>query len=84
MYNTDTAGVIIIFAYKFNVLEEMKARGYNTNRLRKENLLGENAIQSLRKGEMIGMIALEKVCKILNMQPGEVIKYVEDSSWKEI
>ena len=67
-----------MFVYKFDVLDALKEAGYNTGRLRKEKLLGENAIQSLRNNEMIGIIALEKVCKLLDMQPGNIIKYVED------
>ncbi len=66
-----------MFVYKFDVLENLKESGYNTTRLRKEKLLGENAIQSLRRGEMVGIIALEKICKLLDMQPGNIIKYVE-------
>lgn len=67
-----------MFVYKFDVLETLKESGYNTTRLRKEKLLGENAIQSLRLGEMVGIIALEKICKLLDMQPGNIIKYVEN------
>ena len=67
-----------MFVYKFDVLENLKECVYNTTRLRKEKLLGENAIQSLRRGEMVGIIALEKICKLLDMQPGNIIKYVED------
>ena len=47
-----------LLAYKIDVLETLKESGYNTTRLRKERLLGENAIQSLRRGEMVGIIAL--------------------------
>lgn len=68
-----------VLAYKINVLETLKENGYNTTRLRKEKLLGENAIQSLRRGEMVGIIALEKICSLLNAQPGSIIKYVESS-----
>ena len=68
-----------VFVYKFDVLETLKEYGYNTTRLRKEKLLGENAIQYLRRGEMVGIIALEKICKLLDMQPGNIIKYVEDT-----
>lgn len=68
-----------VFVYKFDVLETLKESGYNTTKLRKEKLLGENAIQSLRRGEMIGIIALEKICRLLDMQPGNIIKYVEDT-----
>lgn len=65
--------------YKIDVLEAMKEAGYNTTKLRKEKLLGENAIQSLRKDEMVGIKALDQICSILDMQPGNVIKYVEEN-----
>lgn len=32
-----------MFVYKFDVLEKLKENGYNTTKLRKEKLLGENA-----------------------------------------
>lgn len=64
--------------YKINVLETLKESGYNTTRLRKEQIVGESAIQSLRKGEMVGIKTLEKICDILDMQPGNIIKNVED------
>lgn len=67
-----------MLTYKINVLETLKESGYTTTRLRKEKLLGENAIQSLRRGDMVGIIALEKICALLDMQPGNIIKYVED------
>lgn len=66
-----------MLVYKIDVLETLKEAGYNTGKLRKEKLLGENAIQALRKNEMVGIKALDKICTILDMQPGNVIKYVE-------
>ena len=66
-----------MLVYKIDVLEMLKEHGYNTTRLRREKLLGENAIQSLRRGDMVGIIALEKICKLLNMQPGEIIEYIK-------
>ncbi len=71
-----------MLVYKIDVLEMLKEHGYNTTRLRREKLLGENAIQSLRRGDMVGIIALEKICKLLNMQPGEIIEYIKDTSNK--
>ncbi len=67
-----------MFVYKINVLESLKEAGYSTTRLRKEKLLGENAIQSIREGKIVGIIALEKLCRLLDMQPGNIIKYVEE------
>lgn len=34
-------------------------------------------MQRLRKNEMIGIKTLEKLCELLDMQPGNIIKYVE-------
>lgn len=67
-----------MLTYKINVLETLKESGYTTSRLRKEKLLGENAIQTLRRGDMVGIITLEKICTLLDMQPGNIIKYVEN------
>ncbi|MCC8025438.1 MAG: helix-turn-helix transcriptional regulator [Clostridium sp.] len=44
---------------------------------------GENAIQSLRKNEMIGVIALEKICSLLNLQPGDLMEYIPDDGVKD-
>lgn len=68
-----------MLTYKIDVLETLKESGYNTTRLRKEQIVGESSIQSLRKGEMVGIKTLEKICDILDMQPGNIIKYVEDT-----
>lgn len=69
-----------MFVYKIDVLAELKAHGYNTSKMRKEKLLGENAIQSLRKNEIVGIAALEKICFMLDMQPGEIIEYKKEHS----
>lgn len=66
-----------MLTYKINVLEALKEAGYNTNRLRKEKLLNESAIQYLREGKPLGPVPLNQVCKLLDMQPGDILKYVE-------
>ena len=64
--------------YKINVLNELKAAGYNTNRLRKEKLLSEGTIQNIRDGRIINAANPAKICKLLNCQPGDIMEYVED------
>ena len=66
-----------MFVYKINVLETLSESGYTPGQLRKEKLLGENAIQSLRENKMVGIKALDQICTILDMQPGNIIKYVD-------
>ena len=61
--------------YKFDVLQALKDRGFNTNKLRKEKLLAEGVIQSLREGKAISFANLAKLCELLNCQPGDIIEY---------
>lgn len=71
-----------MLVYKIDVLESLKELGYNTTRLRKEKLLNESVIQYLREGKPVGAKALNNICMLLDMQPGNIIKYVEDNNMK--
>ena len=71
-----------MITYKIDVLETLKDAGYNTTRLRKEKLLNESAIQYLRDGKPVGAKALNNICMLLDMQPGNIIKYVEEENPK--
>lgn len=63
--------------YKINVVETLKESGYNSTKILKEGLISQSAMQKLRKNEMVGIKTLEKLCELLDMQPGNIIKYVE-------
>lgn len=65
--------------YKFDVLEKLKQAGYNTNYMRKNKLLSEGAIQALRDGSSISWASIDKICTMLNCQPGDIMEYVSDS-----
>ncbi|MBD5139854.1 MAG: helix-turn-helix domain-containing protein [Ruminococcus sp.] len=64
--------------YKIDVIAALKSAGYNTNTIRKEKLLSEGTLQSLREGKYISMDAISKICKLLNCQPGDILEYVDD------
>lgn len=65
--------------FKIDVLSKLKEKGYNTSRLRKEKLIGENALTSIRKGIVPGIKTINAICTLLEMQPGSIIKYVPDN-----
>ena len=67
-----------MLVYKINVLETLKESGYNSTRILKENLISQSAMQKMRKHEMVGIKTIEKLCELLDMQPGNIIKYVEN------
>ena len=66
-----------MLVYKIDVLETLKESGYNSTRILKENLISQSAVQKIRKNEMVGIKTIEKLCELLDMQPGNIIKYVE-------
>ena len=68
-----------MFAYKIDVLAELKKKGCNTTMMRREKLLGENAIQAIREDKVVGIIALHKICEMLKMQPGDIIYYYDEN-----
>ena len=70
--------------YKIDVIAELKAAGYNTNTIRKQKLLSEGTLQSLRQGKYISMDTVSKICKLLNCQPGDIMEYVEEEEWRYI
>lgn len=78
MYNIDSKEVLSVLVYKIDVLETLKEAGYSTTRLRKDKLLNESAIQYIREGKPVGAKALDNICMLLDMQPGNIIKYVEN------
>lgn len=70
--------IILPIRYKIDVLKALKENGYNTNRIRKEKIMGEATIQKIRNGEIVSHNNLEILCKLLHCQPGDIIEYVED------
>lgn len=67
-----------MLTYKIDVIESLKEAGYNSTRILKENIISQSAMQKLRKREMVGIKTLEQLCVLLDMQPGNIIKYIED------
>lgn len=67
-----------MITYKIDVLKTLKEAGYNTTKLRRERLLNESAIQYLREGKPVGAKTLNNICMLLNLQPGNILKYVDN------
>ena len=65
--------------FKIDVLKLLKRKGYNTTRLRTERIIGESAIQKLRTGEIPSTKIINKLCELLEMQPGDLLKYVPEN-----
>ena len=66
--------------YKIDVLAALKKKGYNTTRIRIEKLIGQSYLQQLRNGEIVSIACLDKICKLLNCQPGDILEYIDTES----
>lgn len=65
--------------YKSDVLTSLKEHGYNTTKLRKDKLLSEGAIQSLREKKPVSWANIEKLCQLMECQPNAFLEYCEDT-----
>lgn len=64
--------------YKIDVIATLKEKGYNTNKIRTEKIMGEAMLQKIRKGEMVSWSVFEKLCLLLDCQPADLIEYVKE------
>lgn len=71
---------VVAMTYRMNILQALKEKGYNTNRLRKEKLIAEASIQSLRERKPISWANIEKLCALLECKPGDLLDYVPDTA----
>ncbi|MBQ6825641.1 MAG: helix-turn-helix transcriptional regulator [Clostridia bacterium] len=64
--------------YKIDVLATLKEKGYNTNKIRTEKIMGEAMLQKIRKGEMVSWSIFEKLCDLLDCQPADLIEHIKE------
>ena len=64
--------------YKIDVLEALKEKGYNSNRIRNEALLSQSTLQKFRKNQGVSWENIETLCKLLECQPGDLLEYKPD------
>ena len=63
--------------YRIDVLAALKAAGFTSYRLRKENIMGESTIQKLRDRKPVTWETIETLCGLLHCQPADILIYEE-------
>ncbi len=69
--------------YKGDIMAALKAAGYNTTRIRKENIFGQKTLQDFRTNAEIPYQTINRLCQILGCQPGDIMEYVADPAPEE-
>ena len=64
--------------FKFDTLQALKGKGYTPYKIRDKKILSESTVQKLRKGSPVSWENIEALCKLLEVQPGDLLEYVPD------
>jgi putative transcriptional regulator len=68
--------------YKRNIIEMMAEKGLTTYIIRKEKIFTEGQLQQLRNNKLVKQEVLDKICTILECQPGFLLEYVPEENNK--
>lgn len=72
--------------YKIDIIAELNKVGINTTTAKKCGIFGQDTMRKFKDGDTnISLEILNRLCCILEMQPRDIIKFVEtDEDRKEI
>ena len=64
--------------YKIDVIKELNAAGVNTTVAKETGVFGQTTMLKFKNGDTnISINNLNRLCAVLEMQPRDIIKYVE-------
>ena len=70
--------------YKINIIDELKRIGLNTTKAKETGLFGQDTMRKFKNGDTrISVEVLNRLCCLLEMQPRDILKYVETADDKE-
>jgi hypothetical protein len=69
--------------YKRNIIDMMAKKGVTTYIIRKNKLFTEGQLQQLRSDRLVTQDTLDKLCTILECQPGYLLEYLPDEKTKD-
>lgn len=64
--------------YKIEIISELAKIGINTTVAKKSGIFGQDTMRKFRNGDTnISLEVLNRLCCVLEMQPRDIIKFVE-------
>lgn len=64
--------------YKIDILSSLKQKGYSTYEIKQEKIFNQSQLQQIRDNKLLTQEALNKLCSLLDCQPGDILEYVPD------
>lgn len=65
--------------YVCEPLSKLKECGYNTGVLRRDKLLSERTIQTLREGNLVSIQSIEVICRLCKCKVQDIIQYEDEN-----
>ena len=76
--------VIKVLEYKINVFQELKSLGITTTTAKRTGLFSQSVMRKFKNSDTsITLDNLNRRCAVLEMQPRDIIKYVETEEDRE-
>ena len=70
--------------YKIEIIPELKEIGINTTTAKKCGIFGQDTMRKFRNGDTnISLDVLNRLCCVLEMQPRDILKFVETEEDRE-
>lgn len=70
--------------YKINIADALERKGFNTYKAKTTKLLSQDTLKKLKNEDTsISLESINRICIILDMQPKDLIEYVEDEEEKK-
>lgn len=70
--------------YKINVADALNRKGFNTYKAKTTKILSQDTLKKIKNEDTnISLESLNRICILLDMQPKDLIEYVEDKEEKE-
>ncbi|RJW30144.1 helix-turn-helix domain-containing protein [Anaerobutyricum hallii] len=70
--------------YKIEVIKELNKIGINTTKAKETGIFGQDTMRKFKNGDTrISLEVLNRLCCVLEMQPRDIIKYVETDNDRE-
>lgn len=70
--------------YRIDIIKELSKVGINTTIAKKSGIFGQDTMRKFKNGDTkISLEVLNRLCAVLEMQPRDILKYIETSEDRE-
>lgn len=70
--------------YKINIADALERKGFNTYKAKTTKLLSQDTLKKIKNEDTnISLESINRICLLLDMQPKDLIEYIETEEEKE-